>query len=117
MTLEFLPPFNTIYAPVWWRGESSLAAADFFSVTAGSALPGYNAALPIGASMRGTLTGAGAPPAPLDGGTVFAVNTADPESQGAGLVAADGTYTIPGLAPGSYTVNFQAPSGDSRARE
>jgi hypothetical protein len=32
-------------------------------------------------------------------------------------VGSDGTYTIPGLAPGSYTIDFQAPYGDSHAQQ
>jgi Carboxypeptidase regulatory-like domain len=116
-TLEFYPPFETNYSPTWWQGESSLASADFFSVTAGSVLAGYNADLPVAASISGTLFGAGSPAVPMTGGSVYAFSTSGSGVGNTGFVNPDGTYTIPGLAAGSYTLDFQAPSGDNHAQQ
>ena len=116
-TLEFQPPFESNYARQWWQGESSLASADFFSVDAGSALTGYNADLTRAASISGTLTAAGSPVGSLEGGSVYAFSTTGDGSTNTGFVGADGSYTIPGLTPGSYTLDFQAPFGDSHAEQ
>ncbi|HMH58291.1 MAG TPA: carboxypeptidase regulatory-like domain-containing protein [Galbitalea sp.] len=116
-TLEFYPPVNTNYSPTWWQGESSLASADFFSVTAGSALTGYNADLPLAASISGTLFGAGSPEVPMSGGSVYAYSTSGTGDGNTGFVNPDGSYTIPNLAAGSYTLDFQAPSADNHAQQ
>jgi hypothetical protein len=116
LTLEFQPPFGSDYSTGWWQDETSLASADFFSVAAGAALTGYDGDLPVGASISGTLNGAGSPLVPLAGGFVSASSIADPTVGNSAPVNSDGTYTIGGLAAGSYTVNFQAPYPDTNAQ-
>jgi hypothetical protein len=116
-TLKFQPPVETNYASTWWQGETSLASADYFSVSAGSILTGYDADLPAAASISGTLTAAGSPVGSLQGGSVYAFSTSGDGSGNTGFVGANGTYTVPGLAPGSYTLDFQAPYGDSHAQQ
>ena len=113
-TIEFSAPFPS-GATEYWQDEPTFAAADYFSVTAGDSLTGYDVSQGLGATISGTVTTSGTDPQPLVGSTVSAMSTADPREQRGGDVGDDGTYSIPGLAPGNYTVRFQPPYGDSHA--
>jgi hypothetical protein len=114
-TLQFSPSFDELgYATQYWQDEPSLAAADYFTVGEGDSLTGYDAALDVGASISGTVSTAGVNAHPLAKSSVYATSTADPLINYTGFVNDDGTYTIPGIAAGSYIVEFQ-PWGKNRA--
>jgi hypothetical protein len=103
-SLEFSPPFNsTTYVPQWWQNQSEQANAQTITIGAGQTLTGYNAVLPFGASISGTVVGADTS-AGLAGASVQAIQSGGPT--GFATVAADGSYTLEGLVPGSYTIEF-----------
>jgi len=84
-----------------------MALADYFSVADGESVAGKNAVLAAGATISGTLTGAGG--AALSASYVSAYTTY-------GYVASAttdglGHYSMVGLAPGSYTLEFSPGMG------
>ena len=116
-TLEFQPPFGSQYPIAYWQGESSFATAHFFTVSGGDELTGYDAAVPVGATISGTVMTAGANPQPVTDETIFAQNTSEDVSMDGSEATAfsgdDGTYTLIGLQPGSYTIEFQSDGSTS----
>jgi len=105
----FVPGGN--YVPQFYNGRATLAAADPVPVTAGSATSGINAALAGGGQITGTVTDASTS-APV-AGVFVQVYDSGGNPVASGLTATDGTYTIAGLATGSYKVGF-APGGTYR---
>ena len=88
------------YAPQFYDGKSSLAAADLVSVTGGGTTSGIDAALQPGGQITGTVTDAANHTA-ISGACVGVYDTADnllsyTQTNGAGA------YTLAGLATGSY---------------
>ena len=106
-TLYFSGPYGTNYAPQYWSGASSLATASYFTVTAGQTTTGIDAVLQPGASVSGSVT-ASATAAPLGFTAVQAIDVHG-SVVGNASTAADGTYTLAGLAPGSLTLKFYPP--------
>lgn len=108
-TLQFSQPFTTQnYLMQWWPAQSSPANEQTITIGAGQTLTGYNAVLQVEATISGTVTGAGTGTA-ISGGTIEAL-----QSDGTGSfanIASDGTYTVHGLGPGSYTIWFQPAYG------
>ena len=100
-------------APQWWQNEPSFAAADFFSVADGQALTGYDAQIAVGGTISGTVYTGAAGHAPLQ--NIYVTVEQDGQDLGyePGVTDSNGDYTITGLAPGNYEVNFQAPYGTS----
>jgi len=100
------------------RGVARRIAAILVAVLATLGL-GVGAGLPAQAvgtgSITGTVTGPGG--APLAGVQVHAIRSDYTWSDVYGLTAADGSYTVPGLAAGSYKVEFDPPSGVNLAPE
>ena len=114
-TLEVLPGFfYPDLAPQYWQNESSFASADFFTISDGSALTGYDSHLAVGGTITGTVLdgAAGNVPLPNVGVSLYQNGTNVPVYAQTG---ADGNYTLSGLAAGSYDVQFQAqyPSSDA----
>jgi Carboxypeptidase regulatory-like domain len=89
----------------YYSGASTLAAATTVTVTAAATTPNINAVLTTGAAISGTVTDA-ATGADLDNIEVYAE-----DSQGNILASAgtnpDGTYSLAGLATGSYYLEFE----------
>ena len=101
------------YATQWYNNQTSQFSANTVAVTAGSTTGSINAAMAAGGSISGKVTAA-AGGANLAG---ICVN-ANPTGGGGGgyasaTTAADGTYTITGLAAGSYDVQFSNGCGDA----
>ena len=109
-TLQFSPPYlSPNYLPQWWNGQASQATATTITIGAAQTLTGYNAVLAAGASISGTVTGADTGLG-LPNANVFAL--LDGNQVGFATVASNGSYTIDGLAPGDYTLQF-VPAGST----
>ncbi len=94
-------------APQWYSGATSLATAALVPVISGTPTTGINASLSLAApgSITGTVTD-GFNPGGLSGICVNAVSSDAGPGSGSAVTAANGTYTIAGLVPDSYTVSF-----------
>ena len=106
--VQFNPSSNEQLGTEYYNGETTLGTADPVDVTPGATTPGIDGSLPTG-HISGTVTAASG--APIDNATVTAY-----DSNGAQVTstttASDGTYTLTGLATGSYTVSFD-PAGQN----
>jgi hypothetical protein len=87
---------------------TSFDTARALTVTAGQALTGINPALVAGSTISGKVTGGGA-------NTPVSVLNASGTVLKNGYAGADGTYSVSGLAAGSYKVAFNRASGQSVA--
>ncbi len=97
-------------APLWWDGASSFEEATPIEVVAGQDVPNINVTLVKGGSISGTVT----LPAGVDPGEVnVAVYDSSRVWMGSSDIAADGSYSIKGLATGSYRVKFEALTGNA----
>jgi protocatechuate 3,4-dioxygenase beta subunit len=94
------------YLSRWYDGKTSDNTADLVAVTQASVTSGKNFTLPVGGRITGTVTAPGGAPA------AACVDAQSNDSFGSTCTAADGTYTILGLAAGTYTVHFQPNSPD-----
>ena len=101
------------FASQWYNGTTSgtqSAPGTLVAVTATSPATGINAAMSAGTSISGTVS-ASLGGAHLAGICVNAFPVGGTNSAGtADTSAADGTYTVGGLLPGSYDVEFSAGS-------
>lgn len=89
----------------YWPGGSEWYDALPVAVVGGGAVTGIDAVLAAGGSIAGTVT----VPAGQDVTSVMVRSSADDGSGGGyAFVQPDGTYTMTGLAPGSYRVEFEA---------
>jgi hypothetical protein len=91
------------YAPQFDGGASSLASATPVSVTVGAPAGRANAQMQPGASISGTVTNPAEEPVGDEGVDVYDEQGA---FAGSAYTAANGTYTVPDLAGGSYRVGF-----------
>jgi hypothetical protein len=94
-------------SPVYYGGSATLAGATGIPVATGQTVSGITVTLTPGGKITGTISGPTGHD--LAGTTVYAFSTADPYDEvGNGSVAANGSYTISNLAPGTYHVEWQA---------
>ena len=93
------------YVPQFYNGKSSLASADPISVTAGSVTSGIDAAMQAGGQITGRVTDA-VRHAGIVGVSVSAYDSSGTVVGTPVTTKADGTYSIPELATGSYRVGF-----------
>lgn len=105
ITLKFAPPMGGNFLPQWWSGASTVGAAQYFDVPAATALTGYDAQLPVGASISGTIKDAGGNPIPY--ASASARQAGDVFGTG-GFADSAGNYFIGGLPAGDYVVQFDA---------
>ncbi|MFF2031050.1 beta strand repeat-containing protein, partial [Arthrobacter sp. NPDC058192] len=103
----FISNYNTGAADQWYDKAASFTTARILTVAAGQALTGVNPVLIKGSTVSGKIAGGGATGTPVSilnsAGTVVKNGYAD----------AAGTYSINGLAAGSYKVAFNRASGSS----
>jgi hypothetical protein len=95
-------------AEQWYDGAISRAAATTVAVTAGHVHENVNAALGTDGTITGSVTGTAN--APLTGICVSAIPTARYLSP-VYATSSGGTYTLSGLAPGRYRLEFQSGCG------
>jgi hypothetical protein len=110
--VEFLPG-DSPFGSKWWNGASSEASATIIALAAGQNLAGANITL-TGASISGAVTGDGGEP--LAGVRVYAVDAAG-NGVGQATTSSIGRYSIGGVTPGSYTLEFVPPAGDGYATQ
>jgi uncharacterized protein YodC (DUF2158 family) len=99
---------NGGYLSQWYNDETSQGAANAVSVTDGSTTSSINAAMVVAGIISGTVTAA-AGGADLSG---ICVDASGPSS-GSAVTASNGTYSITGLASGSYDVEFSSECGNT----
>ena len=95
----------------WWQDASSQSSATLVTVTAGQTTAKINAAMQPGGTVSGTVkdnTGAA-----LQGICVAIDPVAGGPGEGFGSSGSDGTYSVTGLASGSYDVEFTAGCGST----
>ncbi len=116
-TLSFVT-YSGGYAGQWWKSRESFASADFFGVQAGQTLTGFDATLDGGASISGTVTSAdtGSGSTAISQGSVGAYDMTGTQVASA-TTDASGNYTISGLNPGQYTLEFTGPSTANDAEQ
>ena len=99
------------YQPQFYAQEASLDSADPVDVTAGTTTTDIDAALDPGVGISGRVTdvstGAG-----VGGVQVTVFDEVNGGSVGTATTAGDGSYSLSGLPPGTYAVQFQAASGN-----
>ncbi|MGO4807838.1 hypothetical protein AB4089_22275 [Arthrobacter sp. 2MCAF15] len=105
----FISGWNTGAADQWYDKAGSFAAARTLTVAAGQDLTGINPALVKGSTISGKIAGGGTAGTP-----VSVLDTAGAVVKD-GYSNADGTYSVGGLAAGSYKVAFNRASGSSLA--
>ena len=97
------------YVEQWWNNQPTQTAATYFAVTAGQKITGDNAALAVGATISGTVTGPDSTGKTVALANVFvSAYRADGPSAGYSFTDSTGAYMIRGLAAGSYTLDFVA---------
>jgi hypothetical protein len=97
----------------WYNGKSSESASTAIPVTTGVTTTSINAALTVGGTISGTVTVASGV-SDFSGICVDAFAPGDFLSpSGSTTTAADGSYSLPNLAPGNYDVEFSAGCGIS----
>lgn len=94
----------------WYNGAPGPGSATVVGVRADHTTGSIDAALPADGTITGSVTGTGA--APLTGVCVSAVPAAGGEPA-TFTVTAGGTYSLAGILPGKYRVEFQAGCGKS----
>jgi hypothetical protein len=101
------------YTDQWWQNQPSFGSANFFTVSAGQTVTGKNTTLGRLATISGNVKGAGAPNANLAGVNVVAIPVDTGPVLGVGdgptyyaQTDAAGNFTITGLDPDSYTLEF-----------
>jgi hypothetical protein len=91
--------------PQWYSGATKVANATPVEVASGAATANVNASLTIAGSISGTVTDAFDPHG-LNDVCVSVLSSDGGSGSGFTATGANGTYTITGLEPDSYTVNF-----------
>lgn len=100
-TVEF-DPSDGISAPQYWNAQPKTGTPTPLVVQTGEVVTKIDAALEVGGSISGSVTdNLGNPVAGVDVQAQGSVNV-----HGNAFTAADGTYTIGGLAADTYTVQF-----------
>jgi GDSL-like Lipase/Acylhydrolase family/Carboxypeptidase regulatory-like domain len=102
------------YLPEFYGDAASVDEAVPVSVNAGKEEAGVNASLRRGATISGTITSESGDP--LSGVEVYANSTSCTFRGGSSTTSAEGTYTIDGLASGSYDIAID-PSGQDYGSE
>jgi hypothetical protein len=99
------------FAPRFYDARATLATADPVDVTAPQTHSGVNIALTAAGAISGTVTDSTGSPR---GGIDVTVLDGAGSPVGFAETAADGTYTVTGLAPGDYNVGFALASASAQ---
>lgn len=108
---------TSTYALQYFLGQSSLSTANTVYVSAITPATGINASLVGGSSVSGTVTApatTGSSPGPVAGACATVEDSAG-HAVSSATTAADGTFVIGNLPPGSYAVFFDPTCGGSQA--
>ena len=110
----FLPGCGSADVATQWYNDTTTgtqsAPGSLLAVSTASPTSGVNAVMATGTSIAGTVSAATGG-ADVAGICVSATPVGGPSSAGAGMVSAtNGTYTLEGLLPGNYDVEFAAGS-------
>ena len=104
--VEFEPVGSQPYLPQYYSGAATVSGATSVSVTDATTTSGIDAAMSTGSGIDGTVSSGGQPAADVNV-TVF---NASGSTAGYGYTDAAGAYTVTGLTPGTYTVEFLPPT-------
>jgi protocatechuate 3,4-dioxygenase beta subunit len=99
----------------FWPAAADLPSATTLTVAGGAGLTGIDATMVVGASISGTLTTSTG--AAAVGATVTVTDASTSGSAGYAQTGVDGSYTVAGLRPGRYVMQFQAGAATGLASE
>lgn len=105
-TIQFRPTNETDYLAEYWSNSWNYKDATAVSVSRGQVLTGYNAGLTPPATVSGIVTAAENPGTPVAGVIVSLVDPVTFTNIGNATTASDGSYTMSGLQPGTWTIAF-----------
>jgi hypothetical protein len=96
------------YAPQWWRYSATAAQATPLRITGAQNRLNIDAKLGPGGVISGTVYGANSsgPPVPLPNVCVYAASTKPKGNSSDGDSGSGGSYSLTGLATGTYTLTF-----------
>jgi len=114
--VQFVDAAEAGFSLQWWNNATSRDAATVITVTAGQNRTGISAVLTKGASISGTVRGAGAPTVALEDATVTLFDD-EANYVASGTTDATGAYSIAGLAAGTYALYFESPEGSGYTPE
>jgi hypothetical protein len=97
------------YLTQWWNDQPTQETAAKLTLASGDSVSDVNATLAIGATITGTVTDASGNPL---GNVNVGAQTTDGSGNGFASTDSDGNYSIEGLIPGDYQVNFQPTEGN-----
>ena len=103
-SVKFAGPAADGYAPQFYNAQPSGSTATLVSATDGQTTSSINAALATGGKLTGTVTDASSH-ASISGATIDVYDT-NFNLVGSATTGPGGSYTVGGLATGSYTVYF-----------
>ena len=110
-------PNDDVWAGECWNDKPTLATANGINVTAGGTTASINAVLALGGAITGKATESGGTGKPL-GDVQVSVSSNATDSFGFTRTAADGTYRVAGLTPGTdYRVCFSGRNGTGGAND
>lgn len=101
--LRFSPPYGSLFAPQYYDGKSSLAAADAVALSAGAKTTGIDATLAEAGKISGTVTKA------AGGGAIQGAQVCAYRDEGGSKCTStdsEGKYTLVGLLAGEWIVGF-----------
>jgi branched-chain amino acid transport system substrate-binding protein len=109
--LVFRDPAGT-YGFEWYNDKDSIFSADLVAVTGGADTPGIDAALPLAGSISGIITDESTAN-PIPEAWACPIGPGPPWEFWPGCVTVDGSgaYSVGGLRPGDYVVEFGEWSG------
>ena len=105
--IGFAPCGTADYAPTLWPGTQNYATAPFIKIRGSRHVSNINQVMQLGGIIKGTVTSATTPAAPLAGICVLVSENNGLFENGSAATSATGSYEVKGLATGSYSVQFQ----------
>ncbi|WEO77971.1 carboxypeptidase regulatory-like domain-containing protein [Cryobacterium sp. SO2] len=115
-SLQFSPSSDQDYLGEYWNDADSSEAASYFSVGDEQVVTGKDAVLAPGASLSGSVVGDLPAGASLDD-VFIEVHRPNGDYAGYGMTDADGHFTVHGLRPGSYTLQYSVYGVGTQAME